>query len=70
MLEFYKTYLFCLCWFLLIFTNINIKLSKKMSFFVIASFENCVSLTGTLISNPNSIYLEPHRVLFLISCFH
>ena len=40
---------------------------KKLSFFVIAFFENGVSLAGKPISNANSIFLEHHSVLFLSS---
>ena len=39
-------------------SNININLCRKKSFFVIVVFENCVSLTGTTISNANSIFLK------------
>ena len=43
---------------------------KKMSFFVIVIFENCVSLAGKSISNANSIFLERHSVLFLSSVYY
>ena len=50
-------HLFRLCQFPLIFTNININLCEKVSFFVIVVFGNCVSLTGRPISNANSIFI-------------
>ena len=46
-------HLFCLYWFPLIFTHININFYEKSAIFVIVVFENCVSLTGIPILNAN-----------------
>ena len=74
-------HLFCLCQFPFIFTNIMINLcGKKVSFFVIVVFENCVSLTGRPILNANSFcwnitvfyfsYLSSTDINTIENCVH
>ena len=61
-------HLFCLYWFPLIFTHININFYEKSAIFVIV-FENCVSLTGIPILNANLIFFGMSQCsIYHMSC--
>ena len=62
----YKTHLFCLCRFSLIFTNININLCEESVIFCYSSFWK---LCFNYISNANSFFWNV-TVQFRISVFH